>query len=86
MNDEGSRAINRTQAEIDREEWENPENWSASVVGIYFSKKDSRVWVPKRIPSFGWTLNLAHPVAAWWLVGLLAIPTLIAALRVRRRD
>ncbi len=24
-------------------------------MGVNFSKKDSRVWVPKRVPSFGWT-------------------------------
>jgi hypothetical protein len=35
------------QTEINKTEWSNPENWS---VGLYFSKKDSRTWVPKRIP------------------------------------
>lgn len=74
-----------TQDEINRAEWENPANWSDTIVGIYFSKRDSRVWVPKRIPSWGWTLNLGHPSSAWWLVGLIATPALLAALR-RRRD
>lgn len=38
------------QKEINRAEWSNPDNWS---VGFYFSKKDSRTWVPKSIPWMG---------------------------------
>ena len=73
------------QREINQAEWENPENWSESIVGIYFSKRDSRVWVPKRSPNFGWTLNLAQPRAAWLLVAILAGLPLIGALAPRRR-
>jgi uncharacterized membrane protein len=73
-----------TQDEINRAEWENPANWSDSVVGIYFSKRDTRTWVPKRVPAFGWTLNLAHSAGAWWLVGLLAGPPLLMRLLGRR--
>jgi uncharacterized membrane protein len=72
-----------TQDQINQAEWDNPANWSDTVVGIYFSKRDSRIWVPKRVPSFGWTLNLAHPAGAWWLVGLLAVPTALAGLLAR---
>jgi uncharacterized membrane protein len=75
-----------TQDEINQAEWENPANWSDTIVGIYFSKRDTRVWVPKRIPSWGWTLNLGHASSAWWLVGLLATPALLAALSRGRRD
>jgi uncharacterized membrane protein len=73
------------QKKINQAEWENDANWSDTVVGVYFSKKDSRVWVPKRVPSFGWTVNLGHPSGAWWLVGLLAIPPITAALLGRRK-
>ncbi len=73
------------QSQINQAEWENPANWSDSVVGIYFSKRDSRVWVPKRIPSFGWTLNLGNPRAAWFLVGILAGLPLLGAIVGRRR-
>jgi uncharacterized membrane protein len=75
-----------TQDEINRAEWENPENWSDTVVGVYFSKRDTRVWVPKRFPAWGWTVNLGNPAGAWWLVGLLAIPPIATALLRRRRD
>jgi uncharacterized membrane protein len=76
-----------TQDEINQAEWENPANWSDTIVGVYFSKRDSRVWVPKRLPSWGWTINLGHPSGAWWLVGLLAAgPVLAGLFRGRRRD
>jgi uncharacterized membrane protein len=71
--------------ETNRSEWENAENWSDALVGVYFSKRDSRTWVPKRPPGIGWTLNLGHPAGAWWLVGLIvAPPLLIRLLRGRR--
>ena len=73
------------QDEVDRAEWENPANWSDSVVGMYFGKKDSRVWVPKRVPTWGWTINLGHPAGAWWLVAFLAVPP-IAAVVIGRRQ
>ena len=63
-----------TQEEVNRAEWENPANWSDSLVGIYFSKRDSRVWVPKRRPGPGWTINMGHPRSVWWVVGLIAAP------------
>lgn len=74
-----------TQDEINRNEWENPANWSDSLIGIYFSKRDTRVWVPKRRPTWGWTLNLGQPAGAMWLVGLLAGPPLLTALLSRGR-
>ena len=49
-----------TQDEINKNEWRNPDNWSGA--GFYFSKKDSRVWVPKSISWMGWTLNIARPM------------------------
>lgn len=74
------------QDEVNREEWANPANWSDAIVGLYFSKRDTRVWVPKRRPGLGWTLNLGHPAGAWWLVGLITLPPLVARmLRTRRR-
>jgi uncharacterized membrane protein len=35
----------------------NLKNWKGSV---YFNPQDSRLWVPKRYPSLGWTLNFAN--------------------------
>lgn len=74
-----------TQDQINQAEWENTANWSSTLFGVYFSKRDTRVWVPKRIPSWGWTLNLGNPAAAWWLVGLLAVPPMVAGVLGRRK-
>ena len=68
------------QDAINQQEWENPANWSDTIVGLYFSKKDSRVWVPKRIPALGWTLNLAHRAGAFWFLFLMLLPTFVVVL------
>jgi GrpB-like predicted nucleotidyltransferase (UPF0157 family) len=81
----GVRGAGMTQEEINRVEWENPENWSDPVIGLYFSKRDSRVWVPKRGLGLGWTLNLGRREAAWWLIGLIVGPAVLARLLRRRR-
>lgn len=48
------------QKAINQAEWENPDNWGGPRwMSVYFSKKDSRTWVPKQIPWMGMTLNLA---------------------------
>ncbi len=68
------------QREINQREWENSENWS---VGVYFSKKDTRTWVPKSIPWTGWTLNLATTAGALWLIGfLIGLPLVVVLLNV----
>ena len=69
-----------TQDEINRSEWANAQNWSSGPkwLCVYFSHKDSRTWVPKRIPWMGGTLNLAKANGVAWLVGfLVGIPLLI---------
>lgn len=74
------------QKEINRMEWQDRANWSHPLLGVYFSKRDSRVWVPKRPPGIGWTLNLGHPAGAWWLVGLIVLPPLLVAMIRRARS
>ena len=70
------------QKEINRAEWNNPENWSGpGWVSFYFSKKDSRTWVPKAIPWMGWTLNLGKPAGACWLLAfLIGLPALVIVI------
>lgn len=61
----------RPQSEINREEWENPLNWGGPQnLAVYFSKKDTRIWVPQHKPSSGWTVNLAHTGGIVWMVGI----------------
>ncbi len=42
--------------------WQNdPSNWKFGV--FYFNPKDKRIFPPKRLKSFGWTINFANPVS-----------------------
>ena len=59
-----------TQAEINKAEWENSNNWGGPKwLSVYFSKKDQRVWVPTRARKL-WTPNLAHNAGVLWFVGI----------------
>ena len=64
------------QEKRDQAEWENPDNWTL----IYFSKRDSRPWVPKRTPAYGWTINFGHPKGARWIYYLMLIFLLLGGL------
>jgi uncharacterized membrane protein len=72
------------QDEINQSEWDNPENWSGpGWREFYFSKKDSRTWVPKSIPALGWTVNLAKSAGAGlMLCFLIGLPLLMLWLGI----
>jgi len=60
-----------TQKAINDSEWKSPDNWGGPQnLAVYFSKRDSRVWVPQHKPSVGWTVNLAHTGGIVWMVGI----------------
>lgn len=67
------------QNEINQAEWQKNENWGGPHWGaVYFSKKDTRIFVPKKISWMGWTVNLAHTAGVLLFVGtLLGIPLVI---------
>lgn len=66
------------QDETNDAEWQNPDNWSGpDFPAVYFSKKDSRIWVPKKNPRAGWTINLAHDAGAKWLIACIILPILL---------
>jgi len=66
-----------SQAEINQQEWENPANWGRLT---YSSRADSRMFVPKRIPLLGWTLNFGNPKSKYVLLAFLAIPAFYLVL------
>lgn len=76
-----------TQAENNQTEWQNPDNWSGPKwLSAYFSKKDTRTWVPKQIPSMGWTINLAKTTGVLWLVlVLVGLPVMVILLMLFMR-
>lgn len=47
---------------------------------FYFNPGDSRIFVPKRIASLGWTLNFARPGSLLLLAGILLFVVLIRML------
>ena len=71
-----------TQDEINQLEWGKPENWTSGSkwLCVYFSHADSRTTVPKRIPSHGWTLNLAKPSGVAWLLVCILGPVVLTIL------
>lgn len=77
--EDGPQEPPQDQAAINAAAWADPVNWSGpSWTAVYFSKHDTRTWVPKAVPGMGWTINLGQPAGAAWLFAiLLGIPLLL---------
>ena len=73
-----------TQDETNRAEWQSPDNWAGpDWMALYFSKRDSRTWVPKKLPWTGFTLNLARREGVYWLFGILVgLPSFMIGIAV----
>lgn len=64
-------------------EWANPDNWAGPAgCRCYFSKRDSRLWVPKSNPRLGWTVNFGHKYGFLTMMFLMMVPVfgLLAAV------
>lgn len=74
--------LGMNQESINQAEWENHDNWTGPKwLSVYFSKRDSRVWVPKQIPTLGWTINLGRPAGVAWLVAIIiGLPLFVIGL------
>jgi uncharacterized membrane protein len=68
-----SEISNLSQKEIDEREWSNPQNWHCT---FYFSRKDSRTFVPKR-RGYGSTVNFARRGTLWFFFFLMLFPLVI---------
>ena len=73
-----------TQREIDDAEWGNPANWHGGFLGVYYSQRDSRSFVPKRNPIMGVTINFARPGGIVFLTGILGFAAVMVVLSTRR--
>jgi uncharacterized membrane protein len=60
-------------------EWRNSANWHGGPLGLYFSRRDSRPFVPKR-SGVGATINFARPAGVALLAGVLLFVALLAWL------
>ena len=63
-------------------DWHRPESWRGGPLGIYHAPRDPRVWVPKRDPAFGWTLNFARRAAWGWIALVLGVALALVAARL----
>jgi hypothetical protein len=74
------------QARVNEAEWQSPGNWTGPKwLSVYFSKRDSRAWVPKQIPALGSTVNLGNPRGAFALlaiVGAIFIALVVVPLAI----
>lgn len=68
------------QDEVDAIEHANPANWHGGWVGIYYSKRDSRAFVPKRCAAMGITINFARLPGVLFLIGILAFAAMLIVL------
>lgn len=76
-----------SQSERDDAEWQNATNWHGGWLGIYYSRADSRSFVPKRNPIMGFTINFARPGGIVFLVVTLgfAVGAVAMSVGARRR-
>ena len=70
--------MNPDQAEsedaINQREWEQLANWSGWF-GAYYSRRDTRLWVPKRpMMGTGMALNFGHPSAKITMATVCLVP------------
>ena len=68
--------ITNSQDKNNIAEWGNSENWSS----LYFSKKDSRTFVPKKNPRQGWTINFGSASGSRWIYYLFCIFFLVGCM------
>ena len=59
-----------TQKDINESEWSDPRNWRGGFLNVYVSRKDTRLFVPKRRRFLGFTVNLGHPGGRWVLAAI----------------
>jgi len=58
-------------------EWhQDPSNWKWGI--FYFNKNDKRIFPPKRMKYFGWTVNFANPYSVLTLVVTIIVIILMA--------
>jgi len=70
------------QDDLNEMEWRNPANWSwRGPLGVYSSKRDTRLLVPKATPMMGWTLNFGHPGWIRLLAALAVLPVVLAVVQ-----
>lgn len=62
-------------------QWHNdPSNWIWGV--FYYNREDKRIFIPKRIPVMGWTINFANATSILVMTAIvIAVIILIENLK-----
>ncbi|UTN04837.1 DUF5808 domain-containing protein [Flavobacterium bizetiae] len=64
--------INNKPDQENHNDWDNdPDNWIWGM--FYYNPKDNRLFPPKRIKEFGWTINFANPNSVFIALIVIAI-------------
>lgn len=67
---------NEKPSEETLEQWhKDPNNWRLGI--FYFNKQDKRIFPPKKIKAFGWTVNFANPLSILTILGITIVVLLI---------
>lgn len=62
------------------ERWhKDSNNWKFGF--FYFNKEDSRIFPPKRLAQFGWTVNFANPISILAILAIISAAILITKIR-----
>ena len=70
------------QDDINDMEWRKPDNWTwRGPLGLYASKRDTRLFVPKATPIMGWTLNFAHPGWGYVVAAIALLPLVLILVK-----
>jgi uncharacterized membrane protein len=65
------------QYSVNESEWDNPANWWGGF--LYHSKRDDRLWVPKRFGLvWGYSINAGRPLG--FAVAIAALALIIALI------
>ncbi|HEU0126511.1 MAG TPA: hypothetical protein VFQ56_09400 [Flavobacterium sp.] len=63
---------NQEPTEEQKNNWnQDPENWIWGL--FYYNPRDKRMFPPKKIKEFGWTINFANPNSVFLAVVLILI-------------
>jgi len=65
-----------TPSQEQQDQWHNdPKNWKWGF--FYCNPEDKRLFVDKRNPNFGATVNFAHPKSYLFIIGIVAFIVLV---------
>ncbi|WP_035653349.1 DUF5808 domain-containing protein [Flavobacterium sp. ASV13] len=68
---------NQEPSEKEKNNWHNdPNNWVWGM--FYYNPEDKRMFPPKRIKEFGWTINFANPNSVFICVILILVLMVIS--------